>query len=377
MLKKIVFLLVAFLPIIAFAQSEVSIKMLNLESKKGVVLGEYERGKVWIEKGEKRIFLYNGDSVKAFSLKDETLLPVGEALFDEGDFRINDWKEGEHEKKEKIKTSPFVPAFLGYLDLKNINPTFITTDKKGELLFVADGEGFIYVFNVSKRDYLGRLKFLKQPIKYIKALKNEGLLIIYEGGVVSYIERFKIPFFSFLQDLKSSYVLKNQATLPVKFVSSFAVNESEDKMILAGDHKVIIGVALPSLTYDLVDEDKLYIEFADFIGDKTVIYITLKEKSIKDSEINVHPFHHFSVMAAFFDMRRFSISSPSGRFFSRIKQDEEIEVIDFAVPAEIGRINFDIKKFGNFFFCDDDRTFIILDKKQKDLYLYRIIERKH
>lgn len=373
--KGFFFLFLLFIPAMLNAQALVSLKLVNLENKEVVPLGDFERGKIWVTKHSKKVLLYNGDSLKAFSVKSDVFFPIGDIYFKDK-FDVLNWQNVENDviQKEAINKR-LIPQFLWSSALKNISVSIATTDVNGEKLFIADTDGDIHVFDIKSKEYEGKLRFLKKPIKFIKTLKNRGLVIVYEGNIVYYIQYFKIPFFSFLQDLKSSYVEKNRVKVPLNFISSFSINESENKILMSGDHKTIILLQLPSLSYSKITEERLFIEFADFLGDDSVIYMTLKERGYIESNVNIRS--HFNFMKNFFDLRKEVVVSPSGNFIARFSEQESFDIFELNnTPRQLASVNIEKKMFGELFWGGDNRTFIFTDKNREKITLFRLIEEK-
>lgn len=361
-----------------YAQAMINLKMINLKNNESFSLGDFERGKVWVERENKNIFIYDGEETKSFSIKEDVFLPTGEASFENGNLTVKKWYKEEEEKEKKSGEKMIqrvAPKFLWELNLKEINLSMATTDIKGENLFVADQDGDIHVFDIADKEYRGRLRFLKKSIKHLKTLNNGGLVIIYDGSIVCYIENFKIPIFSFLQDLKSSYQLKKIVKIPLNFISSFSINNSQDRAVLAGDHKTIIILDLPTLTYKNISEEKLFIEFADFVDDDRLIYMTLKVRGFTDNTTTFRS--HFTFMENYFDLRKMAILSPSGRFMLRISEKDSLDIFDLITPFKVGTVTLEQKRLGDVFFGNDNRTFIITDKKKERLALYRLIDQKN
>jgi len=374
--KSFVVFLLLLLPVNLNAQAFVSLKLIDINNKEVVPLGDFERGKIWVDRKTKRVFLYNGESVKAFSIKEDVFFPVGEVVFNDA-LNVVNWQKEEtgKEKKENVANKKLALRFLWSSALRDTTISIATTDVNGEKLFIADADGDIHVFDIQSKDYEGKLRFLKKPIKFMKPLKNGGLIIVYDDSVIYYVERFKVPFFSFLQDLKSSYREKTKTRIPLNFISSFSVNESEDKLLLSGDHKTIVVLNLPTLSYTKLGEERLFIEFADFIDDNSIIYMTLKERGYFEQGTTFR--NHFSFMANYFDVRREAVASPSGRFLSRVSDKGALDIIDFDVPALLASIGLETKMFGELFYGNDNRTLILTDKKRERVSLYRLEEQKH
>ena len=374
--KSFLVFLLLLLPVTLNAQAFVSLKLIDINNKEVVPLGDFERGKIWVDRKTKRVFLYNGESVKAFSIKEDVFFPVGEVVFNDA-LNVVNWQKEEtgKEKKENVADKKLAPRFLWSSALRDTTISIATTDVNGEKLFIADADGDIHVFDIQSKDYEGKLRFLKKPIKFMKPLKNGGLIIVYDDSVIYYVERFKVPFFSFLQDLKSSYREKTKTRIPLNFISSFSVNESEDKLLLSGDHKTIVVLNLPTLSYTKLGEERLFIEFADFIDDNSIIYMTLKERGYFEQGTTFR--NHFNFMANYFDVRREAVASPSGRFLTRVSDKGTLDIIDFDVPALLASIGLETKMFGELFYGNDNRTLIITDKKRERVSLYRLEEQKH
>lgn len=364
-----------FIPAMLNAQALVSLKLINLENKEVVPLGDFERGKIWVTKDTKNVLLYNGDSLKAFSVKSDVFFPVGDIYFKDK-FNVVNWQNAENDVVQKdVAKKMLIPQFLWSSGLKNISVSIATTDVNGERLFIVDTDGDIHVFDIKSKVYEGKLRFLKKPIKFIKTLKNGGLIVVYEGNIVYYIQQFKIPFFSFLQDLKSSYLEKNKVKVPLNFISSFSINENEDKILMSGDHKTIILLQLPSLSYSKITDERLFIEFADFLGDDNVVYMTLKERGYIESKTNIRS--HFNFMKDFFDLRKEMVVSPSGNLLARLSEQESFEIFELnRNPRQLASVNIEKKMFGELFWGGDNRTFIFTDKNREKITLYRLIEKK-
>ncbi|GAB4432841.1 MAG: hypothetical protein OHK0040_03030 [bacterium] len=382
-LKRLLFLLGILLmvfnlvPTTLYAQAMINLKMIDLKSGDTYSVGDYERGKIWIDREGSSIFLYDGESLKSYVLKDDVFMPLGDLSFEAGGLSIKKWfkeQDDKGKKEEKKQKKRLLPKFLWNMTLKEISLSTATTDVKGERLFIADLKGDIHVFNIKDRDYEGKLRFEKKAIRYIKALDNGGLLIIYDDSTVCYVERFIIPVFSILQDLKSSYVLKRTIRIPLKFISSFGLNKSQNRAILSGDHKDVIVINIPSLTYNKISEERLFIEFADFVADDAVIYMTLKAKGFTESTTTLRS--HFTVMENYFDLRKSVIPSPSGRFLLRISEKESLDIYDLYEPSFLGGIGIDQKSLGDIYFGSDNRTFILTDRKKERITLYRLIEQQ-
>lgn len=276
---------------------------------------------------------------------------------------------GESYKKT---TTTLLPKFFWSTSLKNIQLTGISTDVKGEYLFITDNDGNINVLNIVEKRVEGKLNFYTKPIKYLRPLTNGGMLIIYDDNMFYYIERFKIPLFSFLQDLKSSYVVKKSIKMPISFVSSVSINSKEDRLVIAGDHKTLMTVNLPNLELQKLTEDRLFIEFADFIEDGTILFMTLKARDSSDYTFPAHA--HFSKLANYFDLRRRVILSPNGRFLLRINDNESLSVFDLYTPSLLANINLDIRRLGEIIFGMDNRTIIFLERNRKRIILYKLVE---
>ncbi len=374
MLKRALFFLIIFFPSYLYAQAMVSLKMVDLKSKNVITLGEKDRGKVWIDSEGKRVFIYDGDKLNAFTIRENMLIYAGELFFESDSISVTGWEKvfAEDEKKKNTNTR-LVPRFYGSMLLRDVNPMVIATDVKGERLFVADNRGYIYVFDIEAKEYKGRLLFGKKSVRYLRTLKNGGLLIIYDDNSLSYIEPYKIPFFSFLQDLKSSYELKKSVIIPLNFISSVNVNPKEDKIIITGDHKTLIAVSLPSLQYEKIYEERLFIEYADFIDNDLVLYMTLKERSLEQRS-DFKKGHHFRFLSGFFDLRRTITESPSGSFIVRISEKDSLDIFEMKRPSKLGSIDFDYKNYGQLVFGSDDKTIIAIDKDRSKILLYRLQE---
>lgn len=376
MLRRLIFLFLIVYPVSVSAQGMVNLKMFKLSSNEKVSIGDFPRGKFWVQREQKKVYLAAENWIKGFVIKDDILLPVDDATFEGEGISVNTWKTdvfkkaGESEKKTQ---TTLLPKYLWSLSLKEIQVTGISTDVNEEYLFVTDKNGNINVLNIVDKSLEGKLNFYKKPIKYFRPLTNGGMIIIYEDNMFYYIERFKIPIFSFLQDLKSSYVVKKSIKMPISFVSSVSINSKEDRVVIAGDHKTLMILNLPGLETKKITEDRLFIEFADFIDDESILFMTLKERGYSDDAFPAHA--HFSRLANYFDLRRRVILSPNGRFLLRINDNDSFSVFDLYNSSLLANINLDIRRLGEIIFGMDNKTIIFLERNRERVIIYKLVEK--
>lgn len=352
-------------------QAFVNLKVLNIKRSDAFSVGDVERGKIWTNKEKKEVLLYSGDGLIRYSLREDVFMPLGELAFEGEAFTVKKWQiEDDDKKKRQEKIEKFAPKFLWRSQLRSGVITMATTDVNGERLFLIDKDGDILVFNLADKDYEGKLNFLKKSIRFFKPLKNGGLLIVYEDGTIYYVEHFKVPVFSFLQNLENSFRVKKTITVPISFMSALSLSPNEESFVIAADHKRLFLFELPTLSYRIVAEEKLFVEYVDYIDNDLLIYMTLAVRELGDTPITIR--NHFKVLEDFFDLRRTAVASPQGNRFLRITENESLTFFDVTEPQMLGSIGIEQKKIGDIYWGCDNKTVIITDKKRTGFALYQL-----
>jgi hypothetical protein len=348
-------LLFLFFPSFLNAQIPMRIKLMEF-SKDPVTIAVYEGGRIWIDSKDRNKFYYdNGKELVIYDLKNNQVKEVSKTDFEKVA------KDLENVAANKILKSHWSFTFDEIVSC-------YTVDKTSQNLIVADNAGFLYFFDIKKKEFKGRLKLSNKAIKIIKPLQNGSLLLINEGGSIIYVEYVRIPFFSFLQDLRSSYRVYKETNLNYNFVSRVFLNEKEDLVGIVVNHKEIYLFKLPRLEKVKSISEDGFIRYADFIDENKLFYATTTVFIKYENPSSIES--HLAIIAHFFDRSGITIPSLSGNLIMRFENRKELRIYNVN-PLSL------LVDFGSLFeknleinISPDDKTIIIYSNDKNRFGIY-------
>jgi len=351
-------LLFLFFPSFLYAQIPMKIKLMEL-TKDPVTIAVYEGGRIWLDSKDRNTFYYdNGKELVIYNIKNNLVKEVSKTDFE------NIAKNLENVAANKILKSHWSFTF-------DESVSCYTVDKKSQNLIVADNAGFLYFFNIKKKEFKGRLKLSNKAIKIIKPLQNGSLLLINEGGSIIYAEQVKIPFFSFLQDLRSSYRVYKEANLNYNFVSRVFLNEKEDMVGVVVNHKEIYLLKLPGLEKVKNVSEEGFIRYADFVDENKLFYSTTTAFIKYENPSSIAS--HLAIIAHFFDRSGITIPSVSGNLILKFENRKELRLYNvnpLSLLVDFGSL---VEKGVEINISPDDKTIIIYspDKNRFGIYFLK------
>ncbi len=355
-----IFFILFFLlsPSFLYAQIPMKIRLMEL-SKDPVTIAVYEGGRIWLDSKERNKFYYdNGKELVVYNLINNTVREVSKTDFD------NVKKELEQVSVKNALQSHWTFTF-------DEGVSCYTVDTKSQNLFVADNNGFLYFFDIKKKDFKGRLKLSNRAIKIIKPLQNGSLILINDSGSMIYVEYVKIPFFSFLQDLRSSYRVSKEVNLNFNFVSRVFINEREDVAGIVVNHKQIYLFKLPGLERVKSISEDGFIKYADFVNENTLLYATTTAFTKFETPSSLES--HLTIIAHFFDRSGITIPSVSGNLLMRFENRKDLRL--YNVNPLILLVDFGglVEKGIEINISPDDKTIIVYsnDKNRFGIYFLK------
>ncbi len=318
---------------ISSSQPSLALKCYNFKSGDTSTLGSFMGGKLWIIKEQNQLAHYYEDEIRIFSLKEDKLNNLSLLKIEEDGLKNLNSKEHKVNKTEKAKykVSHFWNVSLRSDDITAFaidnDNTLITADKKGDLFF----------YDITDKEYLGRISLTKGDVAYINPLSNGSLVIIYRNGDIAYVEKMKLPFFSIFQSLRDLYSLKGKTNIEatnLKFLG-----EAQSYIFLLVGHKDIYIVRLPDFNVIKKIKEEKYIDFADILGDK-IFYSVMNEGKIEGT----FSFHrHLNVMMKFYEKKKDICVSNKGYRFSYVGSLSNVRFYDIASEMFLGEIGLNVK----------------------------------
>lgn len=342
-----------------FAQIPMKIKVTNFENMETNTIAVYEGGKVWLNNSKDKLMYDNGKEIVFYKLQDKTVREINKYPFDTLDVK-NIEKFSAKNVLKNIWTFTIEEKVSSY-----------SMDVKGENFFLADNAGYVYFYDIYKKDFKGRLKFSSKPIKIIKALSNGNLILINEECEIILVERVKIPFFSFLQDLRSSYKISKVLRLEANFVSRVIFDEKQELMALVADHKSIFIFKLSTLEIMRKLSEGGYIRYADFLNNKTILYATTTAFSRAfDNPFSLET--HMATLNHFFDRSGITVPSHSGNLLLRFENRRELRLYSVDPLKLIVDFGDLIEKGVEVTISPDDRTLFLYQNDKNRFAFYQI-----
>ncbi|MCX7770576.1 MAG: hypothetical protein N2202_05780 [Proteobacteria bacterium] len=335
------------------------IKLVDIDKSEISTIAVYEGGKVWLNDKKDKLLYDNGKEIVFYKLEDKNVREIGKNSFDSIDSK-------DIEKYSAKRTLKSLWTFT--LEEK---VSAYTIDERAENFLLSDNSGFLYFYDINKRDYKGRLKLSEKPIKVIKILKNGSLVLVNESCEIIYVERIKIPFFSFLQDLRSSYKISKVVKLDANFISRLIVDDKQELVGVVADHKNIIIFKLPALEIVRRFGENGYIRYADFLNNKSLLYtVTTAFSKAQDNPFSME--FHMGTLAHFFDRTGISIPSNSGNLLLRFENRKELRLYSiepFKLLVDFGDL---IEKGIELTLSPDDRSIILFQPDKNRFGFYQV-----
>lgn len=359
-----ILLLILFAPSYLLAQPNIGLKLYNLKDGTSRDLAKFQGGNLWILKEKKELIYFVNDEIRIFSIEkdrvnEKSLLKVQE---DELKNISNiDKKDTSKEKKaqEKVVLYWNVP-----LSVEGVSAFAVDKDNT---LIVADNVGDLFIFNIVKKDSLGRLNLPKGNISSLQTLKDGSLIIIYKNGDVFFIEKKVYPIISIFQTLRDTYLPKERINISGGTIKLMDDNENGNELSFLIGHKVLSIYNKPDLSLVKTIKDDKFVECACFFNDG-LLYSILEEGKIEGT----FSFHrHFSVLSNFYEKKKSVISSPSGKKFSYITGESSIKIYNIATERLVGEIGINVKEINDIKFSYDDKYLLIANKGNK-ISIYKI-----
>lgn len=355
----ILLLIIVITPSQLFAQIPMKIRVSDFEKMESYTLAVYEGGKVWLSNSKDKLFYDNGKEIVLYRLHDKTVSEINKYSFDTLDLKDMD-KYSARNVLKNIWTFTLEEKVSSY-----------SMDMKGENFFLADNNGNLYFYDIHKKDFKGRLKLSSKPIKIIKSLNNGNLILINEDCEVIFVERFRIPFFSFLQDLRSSYKISKVIKLEARFVSRVIFDDKQEFMAVIADHKNIFIFKLPTLEIIKKISEGGYIRYADFLSNKNILYATTTTFSkALDNPFDLES--HMATIAHFFDWSGITIPSNTGNLLLRFENKKELRIYNvdpLRLIVELGDL---IEKGVEVTISPDDKTLVLYQSQRNRFGFYKI-----
>lgn len=355
----LIFLCALFLlPSFSNAQIPIRIKAFHINKSQPEVIAFYEGGKCWLDSKDRTTLYYdNGNELVYYAIEEKGLIEKNKENFLSAK-QDNNFKTSPREALKRFYSLPFdEEKVLSY-----------AMDAKGETFYVSDDKGYVYFFNIKKKYFEGRLRLSSKGINLIRPLKNGSILLFNEGGHIVYVEHVKIPFFSFLQNLKSSYKIAKEIDLPFNFLSRVVFNDKENMALLIGDHKKIFIIQLPSLERLKFYEEAGFIRYADFIDDSKFLYTVTSSFSKAETPFDINM--HMIALAHFFDRSGVIIPSPSGKLLLRFEDRKELRLYKLAPLTKLVDFGDLIERGIEVTILPDDKTIILYSNLKNRFAFY-------
>jgi hypothetical protein len=358
-MQFILLILLLFFPSLASAQIPMKIKIANFEKSEINTIAVYEGGKAWVSNVRDKLYYDNGNEIVIYSLQDKTVKEQLKHNFDA--IELKDY--------EKFSAKKVLKSLWSFTLEEKVSS--YAMDSIGENFFLGDNTGFLYFYDIKKKDYKGRLKISSKPIKIIKSLNNGNIVLVNEECELIFLERVKIPFFSFLQDLRSSYRVSKIIKLEANFVSRIIFDEKQELMALISDHKNIFIIKLPTLEILKKLTEGGYIRYAEFLDNKNILYLaTTAFSRALDNPFNVEA--HMAALAHFFDRTGITIPSFSGNLLLRFENKKELRLYSvepFKLLVDFGDL---VEKGVEVTIAPDDKTIILYQADRSRFGFYQI-----
>lgn len=353
----LIILLFVIFPSLLFAQVPMKIKVANFENSETYTLAVYEGGNVWLNNNRDKLYYDNGKELVIYKLEGKTIGEISKNNFDTTDLKNVD----------KYSASKILKRIWAFTLEDKVSSYSI--DGKSENFFLADNTGYLFFYDIRNKDFKGKLKFSSKPIKIVKVLNNGNLILINQECEIIFVERVKIPFFSFLQDLRSFYKVSKVMKLEANFVSRVIFDKKQELMAVIADHKNTFIIKLPTLEIVKKFSEGGYIRFAEFLDGKTILYsVTTAFSKVMDNPFNLEA--HMATLAHFFDRTGITIPSYSGSFLLRFENRKELRLYNvepLKLMVDLGDL---IEKGVEVTLSPDDRTLIFFQEDKNRFVFY-------
>ncbi len=344
---------------LSYSQPNLSFKYYNLKNDDSASIGSFSGGKLWLMKDLNQLVYFFDDEIRLFSLADGKITNVGLLRVEEEGLKSLIETDKKPALNNKIKNKV---SFFWNVPLRNDEIKAFTIDTENNLI-TADSKGDLFFYNIDDKEFLGRINMPKGDVVYINALNNGSLVIIYRNGDVGFVEKMKLPFFSFFQTLRDTYSFKEK--IKIDSASLKFIGEHENTISLLVGHKEIYILSIPTLNIVKKITEEKYIDFADILGNK-IFYSIMDEARIEGS----YSFHrHLSVMARFYEKKKDVCSSKKGNRFSYVANLSNIRFFDIITGRLMGEIGINVKDVDCIRFAPQEKyTALLINQKKISIY---------